>query len=170
MKLIKVGPMEHVPGSEEQSRPVLTSENSFAWSLKPLFISLKLIIIDVGHYNECYLQFSSTLKSKLLTYTAYIWFVVSLIIHLITIIFLLTHESPHPTSTFLVNCIVDHINFNVRNVAVHFGLLFIVRRRWEKLWKYVNELEMLIGNQPKVYRNLRIMSTLGIAYGLIMVL
>ena len=142
--------------------------NSFAWSLKPLFILLKLIAIDLGHYEGRFFKFRSGLKSKLTHFLAYLWLAVNLTIH-IYVFLLRLHEKSYRSSTFYGNVLIDQINYSFRNVAVHFSLLFMVRRRWVKLWECINQIESFIKNQPSIYRCLRITAIVGIFYVLLMV-
>lgn len=164
MGILRVKPIENISN--------LTEEKNFAWSFQPLFIAIKFILVDFGHYDGRQLRFFTGFKSVIFTFLGYFLFCLN-VVSQITIIYLRWEKRNlfEISSTLNVNHTIAIVNYGVRNIVIHFCLLAMAGGRWRKLWKSVRKMEQFRKPQNTGnYDRFRVLCLLGIFYILIIVI
>ena len=154
------------PARVRRSVDVTNTKGSFAWSLKPLFIWMKLISIDLGYYddNQKSLKFSDGLKSKLFTFFSIFLFLINVVSQIMTFQFLQIEKKNifiEISSTTFVNRVIQAINIGFDCVGTHLCLLMLVQFHWKKFWKSIQKLEYIIQDKS-VYDRSRILTIVGL--------
>ena len=146
-----------------------TDIKSFSWSLKPLFVWLNCIVIDLNYSADNRIQLLDNYKSILFTIIGFLLFSINLASQILSVYF--QYEQPQSNSlTLLTNRIIDAINYGVRNIGVHASLLCVVYFHWKKLWKSAKKIEIFISHSSQIYVRLKILSVAGLFYILLMVI